>query len=216
VEYWHVELDRHDILLAEGLPAESYLDCGNRRDFANGGACVTAFPNFLPAHWSETCLPLRKDGPPVEGAKASLLARLRDRGHELTPEANAHVLADGRAIAPVRLGDARLAFTAPEAAETILLCSDVFSPAHVAPESSDGRELGLCVTRLRIDGETLALDSPALRLGWHDHESNGDVGWRWTDGEALLPSGARRVIVDLGAQGLYWRERQDAVVALFG
>ena len=24
VEYWHVELDAHDILLAEGLPAESY------------------------------------------------------------------------------------------------------------------------------------------------------------------------------------------------
>jgi hypothetical protein len=35
VEYWHVELDRHDILLAESLPAESYLDCGNRRGFDN-------------------------------------------------------------------------------------------------------------------------------------------------------------------------------------
>jgi len=30
VEYWHVELDEHDILLAEGLTAESYLDTGNR------------------------------------------------------------------------------------------------------------------------------------------------------------------------------------------
>ena len=28
-EYWHVELDRHDTLLAEALPAKSYLDCGN-------------------------------------------------------------------------------------------------------------------------------------------------------------------------------------------
>src|SRR6202044_441994 len=37
VEYWHVELDRHDIVIAEGLPAESYLDCGNRGAFANGG-----------------------------------------------------------------------------------------------------------------------------------------------------------------------------------
>jgi len=26
VSYFHVELDRHDILLAEGAPAESYLD----------------------------------------------------------------------------------------------------------------------------------------------------------------------------------------------
>jgi hypothetical protein len=37
VTYWHVELDRHDILLAEGLPAESYLDTGNRSAFAGGG-----------------------------------------------------------------------------------------------------------------------------------------------------------------------------------
>ncbi len=37
IAYWHVELDRHDIILAEGLAAESYLDTGNRSAFANGG-----------------------------------------------------------------------------------------------------------------------------------------------------------------------------------
>ena len=31
VEYFHVELDAHAILLAEGLPAESYLNTGNQR-----------------------------------------------------------------------------------------------------------------------------------------------------------------------------------------
>jgi collagen type I alpha len=30
VSYYHVELPHHDVLLAEGLPAESYLDTGNR------------------------------------------------------------------------------------------------------------------------------------------------------------------------------------------
>jgi hypothetical protein len=30
VIYYHLELPRHDVLLAEGLPAESYLDTGNR------------------------------------------------------------------------------------------------------------------------------------------------------------------------------------------
>ena len=35
VEYFHVELDAHAILLAEGLPAESYLNTGNRGFFAN-------------------------------------------------------------------------------------------------------------------------------------------------------------------------------------
>ncbi len=35
VAYDHVELDRHDVLLAEGLPSESWLDCGNRAMSAN-------------------------------------------------------------------------------------------------------------------------------------------------------------------------------------
>ena len=46
VEYWHVELDQHDVLVAEGLPAESYLDIGNRAAFANGGKFVEAHPDF--------------------------------------------------------------------------------------------------------------------------------------------------------------------------
>ena len=33
ITYWHIELARHDIILAEGLPAETYLDTGNRRAF---------------------------------------------------------------------------------------------------------------------------------------------------------------------------------------
>jgi len=37
VRYYHVELARHEVLLAEGLPCESYLDTGNRSNFSNGG-----------------------------------------------------------------------------------------------------------------------------------------------------------------------------------
>ena len=30
VTYYHVELEAHDVILAEGLPCESYQDTGNR------------------------------------------------------------------------------------------------------------------------------------------------------------------------------------------
>ncbi len=52
VDYYHVELDQHAILLAEGLPAESYLDTGNRGFFANSGAPLTLHPDLTdePAH----------------------------------------------------------------------------------------------------------------------------------------------------------------------
>ena len=40
ITYWHVELDRHEVLLAEGLPCEIYLDTGNRSAF--DAACSTS------------------------------------------------------------------------------------------------------------------------------------------------------------------------------
>jgi hypothetical protein len=217
VEYFHVELDAHDILLAEGLPAESYLDCGNRTDFSNGGAFVAAHPDFKPRHWAQTCLPLVKEGPEVERTKARLLGVLQERGHELTAEADACVIADGARIAPVLLSENRLAFFLPEPLRDIVLNSRAFTPAHVLPASTDDRSLGLCVARVQIDGEDIALDAADLAEGWHDPEGgDGAPARRWTNGAARLRPGARFVIVDLGGSGLYWRAPGDAVVALFG
>src|ERR1019366_2668901 len=51
VTYFHVELDRHDVLLAEGLPAESYLDTGNRATFTEGGAALAMHPDFAREVW---------------------------------------------------------------------------------------------------------------------------------------------------------------------
>ncbi|MEJ0017951.1 MAG: Hint domain-containing protein [Acetobacteraceae bacterium] len=82
VGYFHVELDRHDVLLAEGLPTESYLDTGDRGSFANGGGAVALHPAW---GRSEVMLvidalgvaPLYVTGPHVEGARAMLAARAR-------------------------------------------------------------------------------------------------------------------------------------------
>ena len=58
VDYYHVELDEHAILLAEGLPAESYLDTGNRGFFANSGAPLVLHPDLT----DETDYPTREAG----------------------------------------------------------------------------------------------------------------------------------------------------------
>ncbi len=85
VTYWHVELERHDILLASGLPAESFLDTGNRSAFANGGAVVAAHPDFARLTWEgQGCAPLMIVGPIVEGVRS----RLADRARVLAVEAN--------------------------------------------------------------------------------------------------------------------------------
>ena len=49
VTYYHVELPRHDVLFAEGLPVESYLDAGDRANFANAGGTVRLFADFSAA-----------------------------------------------------------------------------------------------------------------------------------------------------------------------
>ncbi|MDE2332954.1 MAG: Hint domain-containing protein [Rhodospirillales bacterium] len=45
VTYFHLELDRHDALVVEGLVCESYLDTGNRHAF-EGEAALALHPDF--------------------------------------------------------------------------------------------------------------------------------------------------------------------------
>ncbi len=72
VTYFHVELDRHDVILAEGLPAESYLDTGNRAGFANGAVTIL-HSDFAPGpDAAEPSAPLVLAGPQVEAARATL------------------------------------------------------------------------------------------------------------------------------------------------
>jgi hypothetical protein len=49
VTYYHVELASHDVVFAEGLAAETYLDTANRDCFDNGHGAVRLHPVFEPA-----------------------------------------------------------------------------------------------------------------------------------------------------------------------
>ena len=85
VTYYHVELASHDILLAEGLPVESYLDTGDRDSFANGGPFVRLFPVFgserdANLNWeARGFAPLVVTGPAVGAARAMLTRRTEGR-----------------------------------------------------------------------------------------------------------------------------------------
>ena len=215
-EYWHVELDAHDIILAEGLPAESYLDTGNRAAFANGADAIEEHPDFGPRHWSETCLPLLFEGPVVEGARAALLARAAALGHALQSDGGVHVLVDGRRVAPVWLSERRAVFMLPEGGRRVRLRSRRFVPAHTDPASGDQRVLGVCVGRLQIDGEEIDLGDEALFAeGWHGLESWGG-GQRWTEGDAALPAGSRLLMLDLIGEGRYWMNDETVITKCSG
>jgi T5SS/PEP-CTERM-associated repeat protein len=73
VTYYHLELPRHDVVLAEGLPAESYLDTGDRGNFANGGRPIALYPDFSSRVWeAEGCAELIVTGPKLDAVRARL------------------------------------------------------------------------------------------------------------------------------------------------
>ena len=80
VTYWHVELDQHDILLAEGLPAESYFESGARAWF--GGDSLQGWGRDIDGIASPRpgrCRPVAFDGPIVEAARGRIESGLRLR-----------------------------------------------------------------------------------------------------------------------------------------
>ena len=76
VTYYHVELPEHDLLLAEGLLAESYLDTGDRSNFANGGGTIALYPDFSARVWEGLgCAPLIVTGPELDAARRHVAGR---------------------------------------------------------------------------------------------------------------------------------------------
>ena len=209
VAYYHVELDRHDVILAEGLPAESYLDTGNRAAFANGGGAVALHPDFSRAVWQrDACAQLVMEGAALAAVRQRLLARAAMLGRRLTREPMLALAVDGRAVVAERAGRWWSVRLAADAA-FLRLRSRVWTPAETDPDpSTDPRRLGVAVGALRRDGADLALDDPALAAGWHAPEP----GWRWTNGDAAIRvAGARRIGFAVAIVGHYWQTNTAAL-----
>jgi hypothetical protein len=202
VTYWHVELPEHDVLLAEGLPVESYLDTGNRAAFVNGGDVVAAHPDFSRRVWQEKGrAPLLVEGPVLAAQQARLLERAATLGHARTDDPDLCVSIGGTTLRPRRDG-AALVWDLPAGTSEVTLRSLSDVPAWTAPGQADHRRLGVAVQRILLDGREL---KPAARVGgWHAPEA----GFQWTDGEATLAAGPGRLEVTLAMCASYWRDAE--------
>ncbi|MDE2198114.1 MAG: Hint domain-containing protein [Rhodospirillales bacterium] len=213
VTYCHVELAAHDVLLAEGLACESYLDTGNREAFAQGGAAMQLHPDFARAVWArQGCAPLVVAGEALAALRRVLLARTGALGHARTRDAGLTVLVDGK---PARLtlaaGSWRVAL--PRGAREVRIGSRRWVPALLAESGAlgegDSRALGVAVCDLRLDGQALRLDDRRLDAGWRAVEAE----WRWTDGDGRIAvDGAGELEFTVAISGSYWLEPVAAVV----
>jgi hypothetical protein len=194
VRYFHVELESHDVLLAEGLPCESYLDDGNRFSFANAGEAVELYGRLDPQSWANACAPMVAAGPQLEDVQRALHARAEAMGWIKTDEADLTIEANGTEIAPLHSAGNRFWFAVP-AADKLTLRSNANVLAHVMPGIGDGRKLGVAISDLRINGTALSLDD--LSEGFYPAESHEDFSWRWTTGAAVLPGTNEAAMVEV-------------------
>jgi hypothetical protein len=207
VTYVHVELDRHDLLLAEGVPAESYLDTGNRGLFAAEAGVRPLFPEFgadiaasARAFAERGCAPLVLDGPRLLAATRRLHDRAAALGHRSTQNPGLRVRVGDRALAAAIDGP-RWRVALPAGTEHVRLTSRTWVPAQRRAGDADARRLGVAIARLWLDGREASLHSPGLGAGWHAPEPQ----WRWTDGEASLSlAGARALAFEVAMTGAYW------------
>ena len=65
VQYFHIELDSHDVIFAEGAPAETFVVCGNRLMFHNAAEFDELHPGDSSPGWA-FCAPRVDSGPVLE------------------------------------------------------------------------------------------------------------------------------------------------------
>ena len=142
VDYFHIELDSHDIILAEGAPSETFLDDHSRGVFHNARDYALLYPDA--AAPGGFCAPRVESGAQLDAIRR----RLSGAGVHA-----AHL--DGSGLHHI---------TVPDGASAVrLLTGNGYAPRDV-------RRLGAAVSRIAIDGSEVALDDPRLAAGWHRAE----------------------------------------------
>ena len=71
VSYCHIELPQHDVVLAHGLPAESFLDVKHGMNYGRGDGPIWLYPDYAARMWEAFgCARLIVAGPELVAARA--------------------------------------------------------------------------------------------------------------------------------------------------
>ena len=211
ITYFHVELGRHGILVADGLPAESYLDTGNRALAEDGGTNLVQIPSMTDANAQtrrimESCAPLVCDPAGVRPIWHQLAARAEGLGFpvpmvETTEEPMLRLLVGEHHFTPVNRAGSRYTFVIPRLRGDARLVSRKVVSSEVRPWVDDPRQLGVMVQHIAVRSAgqqvDIAMDDPGLADGWWAPEQNPSGIWRWTTGDAVLPVEGDRVVVEV-------------------
>jgi hypothetical protein len=194
VSLYHIELETHDVLVANGAPLESYRDDGNRWLFQNTNAGWDLAPK-------EHYAPVLTGGPIVDAAWRRLLDRSGARkGFPLTDDPDLHLLVDGVRMDAVTREETLYSFNLVKMPSSIRIVSRAAVPQELGL-ARDPRSLGVAVRRVLVRRgskfRVIEAENPGLELGFHEFEA--DSRFRWTDGDAVLPV---ELFADFGAPAM--------------
>ncbi len=204
IEYFHIQLDAHGILLAAGLPVESYLNTGNQGFFANSGEPLVLHPDLTdeldyPTREAGSCAPFVWDDASVQPIWQRLADRAAAIGQPVpqpatTTEANLRVRGrngERNHGKPIYADSNLVLFVLPRGEKEFRLVSRAQSPTEARPWLEDRRKLGVRVKRIVLRSaeelREVPVDHPDLTRGWWAVERDRQTMSRWTDGEAVLP-----------------------------
>ncbi len=74
IRYFHIELQEHDVIYAEGAAAETFIDCDSRGIFHNAAEFAALYPNAEPSAW-RFCAKVVERGRKLAAINARLAAR---------------------------------------------------------------------------------------------------------------------------------------------
>ena len=182
VSIYHIELATHDVLLADGAPAESYRDDGNRWLFQNPNLSWDVAPQ-------PPCAPILTGGAQVDRLWRQLLDRSGPRpGLPLTPDPDLHLLVDGKRLDAIERREDAYVFRLLARPHSVRICSRSGIPQELGL-NRDHRALGVAVRGPRRASHN-ATNDPGLDTGlvdgFHAFEANDAI--RWTNGDAVVPA----------------------------
>jgi uncharacterized repeat protein (TIGR03803 family) len=181
VEYYHPELDGHDVILAEGAPAETYRDDGNSTQFQN----IIDRPATQPV---QPCAPIVNSGPAMHRIWDQISRRAGVTCLPQTDDPDLHLLADGVRVDGKEMGDRIWRFQLGSPVSELRIISRSAIPSALG-NVRDHRRLGVALRRVAIAhiGVRIEIgwDAPCLEKGFNDPEPLDCH--RWTNGDASLP-----------------------------
>jgi hypothetical protein len=192
VQLYHIELETHDVLLANGAPAESYRDDGNRWLFQNARDGLGLPPRIPYA-------PVLTGGPVVDAVWARFLDRAGPRIVPLlTRDPDLHLAVGGHRLDAVRRRGQSYTFKLPDDAVSVRIRSRAAVPSELGV-ARDFRRLGVALRHIVVlrgaRFQVIAAADTALGSGFHAYEP--DNRYRWTNGDAGLdvPIGCGRELI---------------------